>query len=147
AIMLLVLLVGGLVHVTLHQVAPRIADTLTITVRSSPTITSQSSTRIFTQAFRTTSTIRQVEDIINRIPGQSSVHCPLGAFQPWYVYDFQFYWKGALVQDAHVDSAGCSIWTITTLGLTMSGPFDRTSGTWRALHQATGMPLEVGLTS
>jgi hypothetical protein len=141
-------LVVALSNTGLHALAATQADRLTVAVHSQPSLLDTTQTVIFSSTLRGASPVEASQAAINetqtRLPRVEFYHCPLGTYQPSYLYDVSFYWQDLLVETAQVATAdGCLTWQLHVLGLPnllIRTDYGRLTALC-TLRRLTGMPL------
>ena len=116
-----VVVVGALYVVANQVVAPRLVDSLDVTLQTRHWMWQAAPQPIFAKTFRDAATIQQSEEAIDSLPRWSplaNISCPInGPVSQEYLYTFRFSWHGVPLREARVIYGDCLGWTITTLGL------------------------------
>jgi hypothetical protein len=141
---LLLLLLGA--YAGLHVLAEHVADSVSVSVRTSQYPFDSVSSVVFTRTINDGQVAEQAQaavnstELINPLVGYS---CPLVASIPLYRYHLAFRRQGVLIEAADVDTSGCEVWSITALGMpALLQRLDPSSyRVLSTLHQLTGMPM------
>jgi hypothetical protein len=141
---LLLLLLGA--YAGLHALAENVANSVSVSVRTSPDLFNSTSVVIFARTINDVHVAQQAQAAVNSTALTNPLDnysCPLGSIHPLYRYHIEFRLQGVLIEVADVDTSGCEWWSITALG--MPALLQRLdlypSRVLPTLHLLTGMPI------